>query len=314
MPAAAAADRPRPAAAPGVGQQETGACHGQRRHRGSSGAAPSGRLKSSQVPRALRRVAPGPSRARAAICPATTIRRGRVSAISRYRNGRQIASSAALGARSPGGRQGISGREQQPGPVQADAGQHPVEIGAGGAGERGAQAVVLIARRLADQQQAGVGGAVGEHQVGGGGAQRAEVEAGDGVPQRGQRVGRRGRARGLLGGLATAAAAPASAAPEGGGLWAAGPSGAGCMGAAAGVGGPPRPAAGPRGGPPARPPGPRRHPIRAAPSVQPARPCALSCPLSCPPGRSASAGGPPEAKRGNQSCARRRLCATAGLA
>jgi len=63
--------------------------------------------RSSSVHAGARRRAP--SSVRAASVPSTTTRRGVARSISRYRKGRQMASSAGVGGRFPGGRQGIRG-------------------------------------------------------------------------------------------------------------------------------------------------------------------------------------------------------------
>ena len=86
-------------------------------------------VTSIHAPRGRRRDAVCGSRARAGRHQTARMRRGPTSAISRCRNGRQMASSVGLGGRSPGGRQGISGVSMSLAALQPDRCEHPVQIG-----------------------------------------------------------------------------------------------------------------------------------------------------------------------------------------
>ena len=171
--------------------------------------------------------------------------------------------------------------------LQADRGEHPVEIVARRAGERRAGAVLVRAGRIADQQQRGRGIALGEYQVAGGVAQRAAVEGGDGGAEVFQGGRCRGglRARVRLGGPWVAGrVAPPPPAPL--------PQGEGeawhrllPLPLREGGGGRGTPPAADR---PAHPPAPRPHPTRSAAAARRDRPSAGATP---PPrrGRSRSA-------------------------
>ena len=200
----------------------------------------------------------------------------------RCRKGRHTVISAWLGGRSPGGRHGISGVMQELAALQADRGEHPIEIVARRAGERRARAVLVRAGRIADQQQRGRGIALGEYQVAGGVAQGAAVEGGDG----GAEVFQGGRRRGgLLGAFGWGGRAgvwappPPDPLPQGEGEALVSTSPPPLAGGGWGEGAPP---AADR---PARPPAPRPHPTRSAAAARRDRPSAVATP---PPRRARS--------------------------
>ena len=93
-----------------------------------------------------------------------------------------MAVSASVGVRLPGGRQKIvlvmnTALSRILGVArQADGRQHAVEQLAGAADEGLALQILVAARRLAHQHDAGIRVAVGEAQVGGGLLQRAGIE------------------------------------------------------------------------------------------------------------------------------------------
>ena len=95
-----------------------------------------------------------------------------------------------------GGAPGNQVGDQELRPVEPDARQHAVEQLAGRADERLAGPVFLGAGAFADQHQAGSRVAVGEHQVGRRGGERAAVEAGEGGAQVVERPGRLGHRAG----------------------------------------------------------------------------------------------------------------------
>ena len=91
----------------------------------------------------------------------------------------QTATSPLLGLRLPGGRQKTVLEMKTSARVEPDGGEHPVEKLAAGADEGQAAAVLLAARRLADEDHPGGGAAFAENQVGRGLGQGAAVEAGE---------------------------------------------------------------------------------------------------------------------------------------
>ncbi len=152
-----------------------------------SGCDTPGMAASSHAPRGRRREA-WPSIARTASGPSRTRRRGAARATKTEEERQADRQFRGAGRPVSGRTPGDQRAQQQTGARQADAAQHPVEIGARHAGERHAGAVIVGAGRIADQQQAGRWIALREHQVACGVAQGAAVEAGNGGAQVGERV------------------------------------------------------------------------------------------------------------------------------
>ena len=115
---------------------------------------------------------------------------GASSARWRCRKGRHIWISASAGLRSPGGRQGSRLVDRKPMPVQPGGPEHPVQERRCLSRRTAARPVLGGAGHVSHQDHAGCQVAVGEHEVGGCGPQRATVEARQRLPQR-----RRGLAR-----------------------------------------------------------------------------------------------------------------------
>ena len=154
-----------------------------------TGASRPGTARSNQRPRSRVMPSLSGSSALAAVPPASTSTLGRASAIWRSTNGRQ---DGDLGR----GRLAVAGRapvddvgDLHAAAVEADRRQHAVEQLPGAADKGLADAVLVGARRLADDHDRRGRVAVDEDGVGRGALQRAAVEAGD---QRRQRLDRLG--------------------------------------------------------------------------------------------------------------------------
>ena len=115
-----------------------------------------------------------PNKARAAVAPSATVSGGRISASSCCSHQRQAAISPPFGlvvdsALAAADELEMLDRVGDVGalPVDAGLGQRAVEELAGGADERAAGQILLVAGLLADEQDAGVERAFAEHRLGG---------------------------------------------------------------------------------------------------------------------------------------------------
>jgi hypothetical protein len=95
---------------------------------------------------------------------------GPASSIWRSVNGRQIADSCGVGVRLPGRPPGHDVGDIDRRAIEPDRRQHAVEQLAGAADERQALDVLVASWRLAHEHHARLRVAVGEHELGGGGA------------------------------------------------------------------------------------------------------------------------------------------------